>query len=98
MEFVTVDAVNVDINYRPEVLLDALISRLQLKNDAQLSRILEVAPPVISKIRNKRLPIGASVLIRMHEASNVSITDLRHLMGDTRPKFGSIASLIPAED
>ena len=73
--------------YDPNNLLDALIEKLALKNDAALSRALEVAPPVISKIRHRRLPVGASLLIRMHEVSDLSIKDLRILMGDRRDKF-----------
>ena len=73
--------------YDPNNLLDALIEKMGLKNDAALSRALEVAPPVISKIRHRRLPVGASLLIRMHEVSALSIKDLRMLMGDRRDKF-----------
>lgn len=73
--------------YDPNNLLESLIEKLNLKNDAALSRALEVAPPLISKIRHRRLPVGASLLIRMHEVSALSIRDLRHLMGDRRNKF-----------
>src|ERR1700710_191725 len=73
--------------YNPDNLLDSLIERLNLKNDAALSRALEVAPPVISKIRHRRLPVGASMLIRMHEVSNMDIRELRELMGDRRTKY-----------
>ncbi len=66
--------------YDPNKVLDALIAKLELKNDAALSRVLEVAPPVISKIRHQTLPIGATLLLRMHEASNLSIRELRSLM------------------
>ena len=75
------------VNYDPNHLLDSLIEKLNLKNDAALSRALEVAPPVISKIRHRRLPVGASLLIRMHEVSDLSIRELRNLMGDRREKF-----------
>jgi Sec-independent protein translocase protein TatA len=68
-------------------LLDILLGKMQLKNDAALSRMLEVAPPVISKIRHHRLPVGASLLIRMHEVTGMSIRDLRDLMGDRRTKY-----------
>ena len=74
-------------SYNPNHLLDILIERLNLKNDAALSRALEVAPPVISKIRHRRLPVGASMLIRMHEVSTMSVRELRDLMGDRRNKF-----------
>jgi hypothetical protein len=73
-------------DYDPNALLDALLDKLKLKNDAALSRALEVAPPVISKIRHRRLPIGASLLIRMHEVTELSIRELRDLMGDRRKK------------
>lgn len=76
-----------DFDYNPNNLLDNLIDHLRLRNDAALSRALEVAPPVISKIRHKKLPIGASLLIRMHELTDISIKDLRALMGDHRDKF-----------
>ena len=75
------------INYNPDNLLASIIGKLNLKNDAALSRALEVAPPVISKIRHRRLPVGASLLIRMHEVTDLSIQELRSLMGDRRNKF-----------
>src|SRR5712692_8211695 len=73
--------------YDPNRLLDTLIEKLHLKNDAALSRALEVAPPIISKIRHRRLPVGASMLIRMHEATGMSTHELRDLMGDRRTKY-----------
>jgi len=73
--------------YDPNQLLDTLRERMNLKNDAALSRALEVAPPVISKIRHRSLPVGASLLIRMHEVTQMSIRDLRDLMGDRRMKY-----------
>ena len=76
-----------DAQYDPDRLLDALLEKLHLKNDAALSRALEVAPPVISKIRHRRLPVGASLLIRMHEVSDLSIRELRILLGDRREKY-----------
>jgi hypothetical protein len=77
----------VDQTYNPNRLLDALLESMRLKNVAALSRMLEVAPPVISKIRHHRMPVSASVLIRMHEATKMSIGDLRFLMGDRRNKY-----------
>lgn len=73
--------------FNPHALLDALMKELSLKNDAALSCALEVAPPVISKIRHGRLPVGATILISMHELTGKSIAELRALMGDRRAKF-----------
>lgn len=74
-------------SYDPNHLLDALIAKLELKNDAALARVLEIAPPMISKIRHRRLPVGAALLIRMHEVTNLPISELRSLMGDRRKKY-----------
>ena len=73
--------------YDPNRLLDTLRERMHLKNDAALSRALEVTAPVISKIRHRTLPVGASLLIRMHEVTQLSIRDLRDLMGDRRTRY-----------
>jgi hypothetical protein len=73
--------------YDPNRLMDTLRERMHLKNDAALSRALEVTAPVISKIRHRTLPVGASLLIRMHEVTQLSIRDLRDLMGDRRARY-----------
>jgi hypothetical protein len=73
--------------YEPNKLLDLLKDFLGSKNDAALSRTLEVAPPVISKIRHHRLPISAALLIRMHDVTTLSVSDLQGMMGDRRAKF-----------
>lgn len=73
--------------YDPNNLLDALHANLRLKNDAALARILEVNPPIISKIRHRRLSVGGALLIRIHEVTGLNISDLRFLMGDRRQKY-----------
>lgn len=73
-----------DVSYNPNRFVDALIEKLNLKNDAALCRYLEVPPPVISKVRHHRLPVGGSLLIRIHEKSEISIRELRYMLGDRR--------------
>ncbi len=80
--------------FNPNALLDHLIKKLDLKNDAALARTLEVAAPVISKLRHHRLPVGASILISMNEVSGISIQELRALMGDRRKRFRGSLSLV----
>lgn len=60
--------------------LDLLLVTMTVKNDAGLSRVLEVAPPVISKIRHGRLPVGASMLISAHEESGLSIKEMKAIL------------------
>lgn len=67
--------------YDPNKLLNAIRKEMGLKNDAALARVLNVAPPVISKFRHQRLPIGPTILIAMHEESGLEITELKRIGG-----------------
>lgn len=62
-------------------LLDHLIELGKLKNDAALSRALQVQPPVLSKLRHGNLPLGPSIIIRAHEAFGISISDIKFIAG-----------------
>jgi hypothetical protein len=78
-------------SFVPNKLLDTLIQRMQLKNDAELCRVLEVQPPIISKIRHRKLNVGATILLRMHEKSNISIRELKELTAEARVQGGAQA-------
>lgn len=70
-----------DPSYTPNRLLDAVLLRLRLKNDAALSRTLGVGRPVLSKVRHRRVPVAASLMIQIHDATHLSINEIRLLMG-----------------
>jgi|SRR4051812_23960541 len=74
-------------DYNPNHLLDTLLQTLHLRNDGALSRKLKVATTVIKNIRHGKIPVAASMLIWMHEATGISIEELRRLMGDRRASF-----------
>jgi hypothetical protein len=59
-------------SFVPNPLLDTLIQRMQLKNDAELCRVLEVQPPIISKIRHRK------------QKSNIPIRELKELTAEAR--------------
>jgi plasmid maintenance system antidote protein VapI len=60
--------------------LDSLLELMKLKNDAALARKLKVPPPVISKLRHKVLPVSARLLLKLYDASGLSIEALRELL------------------
>jgi len=93
-----IEKLNDQMTYDPNRLLDALIRKLHVKSDAALSHLLEVDPPVISNIRTLRKPVGAVLLIRMHEVSDLTIGELRSLMGDRRKKFRMGTKYIKPEE
>lgn len=60
-------------------LLDNLKANGGLKNDAALSRALDVAAPVISNLRKGRLPLGATILLHMYDTFDMSIREMKSL-------------------
>lgn len=58
-------------------LLDLAARLVGAKNDAQLSRALDVSPPAISKVRHARLPVGAGLVIKIHEATSLAVREIK---------------------
>lgn len=74
-------------SYNPDALLNHVTQLLNLRNDAGLAKALGVSPPVLSKIRHRRMEVGAAMLIRLHETTDLSIRELRTLMGDHSHRY-----------
>lgn len=70
--------------------LEYLLIELDLKNDAALARALEVAPPVISKMRHGTLQLGPSLILFIHEKYGFTVSLIRELSG-ARPRPGVAA-------
>lgn len=66
-------------------LFDMIIRDQGLKNDVGLSKALEVSRPVISKIRSGRSPFSDIMLIVVHEATGMSIRELKAMLRDGLP-------------
>lgn len=62
-------------------MLDVVIEQQNLKNDAALARLLQVAPPIISKARNEVQPLGSSLLVKLHELTGKSTKEIKALAG-----------------
>ena len=62
-------------------VLDRLVEKLDLKNDAALARAMEVAPPVISKMRHARLAFGDVCIIKAHELTDWPVREIKHWLG-----------------
>ena len=61
-------------------LLDTLKEKYDLKNDAEISRRLEVKAPVISKIRNGKTNVSAEIILKVHENLGMPVADIRALL------------------
>lgn len=61
-------------------LLDTLIERFSLKNDAALCRALEAEPPMVSKIRNGHSGVSDHMILMVHERLAVPVAEIRELI------------------
>lgn len=61
-------------------LLDEIKKRYEIKTDAELSRVLKVPPPTISKIRSYRVNVSAEIILRIHETLDMPVADIRKLL------------------
>lgn len=66
----------------PHALLDALIESQHLKNDAALSRFLGISPVLASKVRNRVLPVSASLILLIHDCTDMPIRDIKALVAE----------------
>lgn len=64
-----------------EILLLIARTKLNLKNNAELSRVIGVRAPLISKLRHGKTPISAALLIEFHEKTGISIAELKRITG-----------------
>ena len=76
--------------YTPELFIDRLIRRLGLRSSSALARKVGLSPSVISKVRHRRLAVSGEILLKIHEATEIPIRELRRMMGDTRPNFSPV--------
>lgn len=70
------------------ILLDHVIKNQGLKNDAALSRLLEVAPPVISKLRSGVLTLGSTMILAIHESTGIKVSEIRSIGCVPGPRNG----------
>lgn len=73
--------------YKPEVLLNIMAKNLKVRSDASLARYLGVGAPMICRIRQKKMAINGNILVRMHDASGVSLDELRRIAGIPKTKL-----------
>ncbi len=61
-------------------IFDTVTKKFDLKNDAALAAFLNISAPSISKIRTGRLHVSDSILLRIHETTNIAVADLRKML------------------
>jgi hypothetical protein len=63
----------------PYKLFDYIREMYNLKTDSQLAHILNVRAPLISKIRSGAIRIPPTVIIAVHEQTNIPIAKIKEM-------------------
>ena len=71
-------------SYDPGLLLNTLLDRLNLKEDAELAKKLKMDKALIGKIRDRQLQISGSMLMLIQEATGIAVPELRQILKDRR--------------
>lgn len=62
-------------------LFDVIKQRMGYKYDASLARGLEIAPSFISAARVGRLLIGDSIILKIHDLTEMPIREIKGMLG-----------------
>ncbi|AXA91143.1 hypothetical protein [Massilia sp. YMA4] len=73
--------------YDPARLFDLLRQRLQLHSDKALAKALQIAPPLLTRLRHRGLPLSGSLLLRIQDVSGIAVDELRRVLGDRRRRM-----------
>ncbi len=84
--------------YLPEVLFERLCARLGVKSYSALGVAIGLSPSVVSKVRNRKVAISSEILLKIHEATDIPVRELRQWMGDTRPYYSPLSRSVICRD
>ena len=62
------------------MILDVLKEKYDLKNDAAIAKALEIAPPIVSRIRNGKSNVSAEIILKIHETFRMPVADIKALL------------------
>ena len=84
--------------YLPEALFEHLYARLGVKSYTALGLAIGLSPSVVSKVRNRKVAISSEILLKIHEATDIPVRELRRWMGDTRPFYSPLSRSVISRD
>lgn len=80
--------------YLPEALFKRLCIRLGVRTYSALGAAIGLSPSVVSKVRNRKVAISSEILLKIHDATDIPLRELRRWMGDTRPYYSPLSPAV----
>lgn len=68
-------------NIKHHAVLDAVIRKFGLRNDAHLCKVLGLRPPHVSKVRHGKIESSPDMALAIHEVFGMSFKEMRELDG-----------------
>lgn len=68
-------------SYSPNRLINKVQEMMRIQSDLQLAIAISVDRTTIAKIRKKKVSVGASMLLRLHDLTGLPAKELRKWMG-----------------
>jgi len=68
------------LKLKPHKLFDYLIETGTAKNDAEIAAIIGITAPYASRIRCGILPLGSKTILRIYDATDMTIEEIRELL------------------
>lgn len=60
-------------------LIDHLLERFNLGTDAALARMMELQPPVISKMRHGKMSLTPSFILKVHDTFDIPVKEIKQI-------------------
>ena len=60
-------------------LIDYLLERFNLGTDAALARMMELQPPVISKMRHGKMSLTPSFILKVHDTFDIPVKEIKQI-------------------
>lgn len=65
----------------PHSILDLAREKLDAKSDAVLAHMLGQEPSLISRVRNRKRPMSADLILAIHETASIPVDQIKSMLG-----------------
>jgi hypothetical protein len=65
----------------PHSILDLAREKLDAKSDAVLAHMLGQEPSLISRVRNRKRPMSADLILAIHETTSIPVDQIKSMLG-----------------
>lgn len=65
----------------PHSILDLAREKLNAQSDSVLAHMLGQEPSLISRVRNRKRPMSADLILAIHETTSIPVDQIKSMLG-----------------